>query len=54
MEKTGKLIRILLGAAAIAAKVAIYIFWGASRLVEVILSETNRLLKRVLEQKKNQ
>jgi hypothetical protein len=33
-------------------KIFLYLLWGLSRIAETILSELNRLLKRILEERK--
>jgi hypothetical protein len=44
IKATGNIIKLMF-------KAFLYLLWGISRVTEVLLSETNKLLKRVLEKK---
>jgi hypothetical protein len=52
MEKQGYAINAIGAFLKTTFKLFLYIIWGMSRVAEVILSELNILLKRILEQKK--
>lgn len=52
MEEAGKALNALGKGLKLFLKVLLYLFWGLSRVTEVILSEINKLLKRILEDRK--
>jgi hypothetical protein len=52
MEKQGQAINATGKVTGSLLKVTLYLLWGASRILEVTLSELNKFLKRVLEQRR--
>jgi len=52
MEEIGNIVKSLGKLLKVFLKMAMYIFWGLSRVVETVLHETNALLKKVLEDSK--
>jgi hypothetical protein len=51
MEQRGRIINGILKVTKFLLIAALYLLWGASRLCEVLLSELNKLLSRILEGK---